>query len=173
VRTSVAPASVFAPIRARLKEVDADFDVQLIRTMPEMMERELRAPRFDMLLLASFGLAALLLAAVGTYGLLAYSVTQRTREIGIRIALGAQRRQVIRAVLSRGLGMSGAGIAIGLGAFLLIGRALAPLAPGVSLKDPLTLAGAGTVLLGVAAAACLVPALRAGRVDPMLTLGAE
>ncbi|MFI5206523.1 MAG: ADOP family duplicated permease [Gemmatimonadales bacterium] len=173
VRTSVDPASIFGMIRSRLKEVDADFDAKLIRTMPELQDRELAAPRFDMLLLLSFGAAALLLAAVGTYGLLAYNVTQHTREIGIRLALGAQPRHVIRSVLSRGLGMSGAGIVLGLGAFLFVGRALAPLAPGVSLKDPLTLAGAGAVLLGVSAAACLVPALRAGRVDPILTLSAE
>lgn len=173
LRTTVDPALVAGTIRARLKEIDGDFDPRVIRTMPELQDRELTAPRFDMLLLVSFGVAALLLAAVGTYGLLAYNVTQHTREIGIRLALGAQPRHVIRSVLSRGLGMSGAGIALGLGAFLLVGRAIAPLAPGVSLKDPLTLAGAGAVLLGVAAAACLVPALRAGRVDPILTLSAE
>jgi predicted permease len=173
VRTTVDPATTFGMIRSRLKEVDADFDAKVIRTMPELQDRQLTAPRFDMLLLMSFGVAALLLAAVGTYGLLAYNVTQHTREIGIRLALGAQPRHVVRSVLSRGLGMSGAGIALGLGAFLLVGRAIAPLAPGVSLHDPLTLAGAGAVLLGVAAAACLIPALRAGRVDPILTLSAE
>ncbi|MFI5279598.1 MAG: ADOP family duplicated permease [Gemmatimonadales bacterium] len=173
VRTSVDPASAFGIIRSRLKEVDPDFDAKVIRTMPELRDRGLTAPRFDMLLLTSFGVAALLLAAVGTYGLLAYNVAQRTREIGIRLALGAQRGHVVRSVISRGLTMSGAGIALGLAAFLLVGRAIAPLAPGVSLRDPATLAGAGAVLIAVATAACLVPALRAGRVDPILTLSAE
>ncbi|MFI5245892.1 MAG: ADOP family duplicated permease, partial [Gemmatimonadales bacterium] len=173
VRTTVAPASLATEIRARVRDVDRDIGVGTVRTMPEVVGRELNTPRFEMILLQSFGLVALVLAAVGIYGLLAYLVTLQRREIGIRLAIGAQRVQIVSDVLSRGLGLAGAGIAAGLVAFLVLGRWLAALAPGVSMHDPLTLSATTVVLIAVATVACAVPAMRAGQVDPALTLGAE
>ena len=173
VRTTAAPALLATVIRARVKEVDRDFGVSTVSTMPELLGRELNTPRFEMILLESFGLVALMLAAVGTYGLLAYLVTLRRREIGIRLAIGAPRARIVSDVLSRGLGLAGIGIAAGLLAFLALGRWVAALAPGVSMHDPLTMSATALVLIAVATVACAVPAVRAGRVDPALTLGAE
>ncbi|HEX7546676.1 MAG TPA: ABC transporter permease, partial [Gemmatimonadaceae bacterium] len=173
VRTTAAPASLATAIRGRVKEMDRDISMSAVRTMPELLSRELNTPRFEMILLQSFGLVALLLAAVGTYGLLAYLVTLRQREFGIRLAIGAQRVRIVSDVLSRGLRLAGMGIAAGLLAFLALGRWIALLAPGVSMHDPLTLSATAMVLFAVATAACALPAVRAGRVDPALTLGAE
>jgi predicted permease len=173
VRTTTAPASLATEIRAHAREVDRDFGISTVRTMPELLDRQLNTPRFEMILLQSFGLVAVLLAAVGTYGLLAYLVTLQRREIGIRLAIGAQRVRIVSDVLSRGLGLAGAGIAAGLLAFLALGRWIAALAPGVSMHDPLTLAATALVLIAVATVACAVLAVRAGQVDPVLTLGAE
>jgi putative ABC transport system permease protein len=173
VRTTAAPASLATEIRARVKEVDGDIGISTVRTMPELLARELNTPRFEMILLQSFGLVALVLAAVGTYGLLAYLVTLRRREIGIRLAIGAQRVQIVSGVLARGLGLAGTGIATGLVAFLVLGRWVAALAPGVSMHDPRTLSATALVLIVVATVACAVPALRAGQVDPALALGAD
>ena len=173
VRTTVPPASLAGAIGAAVKEVDHDLDPHTIRTLPEMLSRELASPRFASMLFVSFGGAALLLAAIGTYGLLAYIVTLRRREIGIRLAIGAQRGDVMRDVLSRGLRMAGAGIAAGLATFVALGSTLASFAPGVPSRDPLALALASAVLVVVVVAACFVPAWRAGRVDPAMTLGTE
>jgi predicted permease len=173
VRTTAAPASLATEIRARMKEVDGDIGISTVRTMPELLARELNTPRFEMILLQSFGLVALVLAAVGTYGLLAYLVTLRRREIGIRLAIGAQRVQIVSSVLARGLGLAGTGIAAGLLAFLVLGRWIAALAPGVSMHDPITLSATALMLIAVATVACAVPALRAGQVDPALALGAD
>jgi putative ABC transport system permease protein len=173
VRTTAAPASLATAIRGRVKEMDRDISMSAVRTMPELLSRELNTPRFEMILLQSFGLVALALAAVGTYGLLAYLVTLRRREIGIRLAIGAQRVRIVSEVLSRGLRLAGMGIAAGLLAFLALGRWIAELAPGVSMHDPLTLSATALVLIAVATGACAVPAVRAGQVDPALTLGAE
>jgi predicted permease len=173
VRTTAAPASLATEIRARVKEVDGDIGISAVSTMPELLGRELNTPRFEMILLQSFGLVALALAAVGTYGLLAYLVTLRRREIGIRLAIGAQRAEIVSGVLARGLGLAGTGIAAGLVAFLVLGRWVAALVPGVSMHDPLTLSATALVLVAVATVACAVPALRAGQVDPALALGAD
>jgi putative ABC transport system permease protein len=173
VRTTAAPASLATEIRARVKEVDGDIGISAVSTMPELLGRELNTPRFEMILLQSFGLIALALAAIGTYGLLAYLVTLRRREIGIRLAIGAQRAQIVSGVLARGLGLAGTGIAAGLVAFLVLGRWVAALAPGVSMHDPLTLSATALVLIVVATVACAVPALRAGQVDPALAFGAD
>ena len=141
--------------------------------MPELMDRALAVPRFYMTLIVTFGLVALLLAAIGTYGLLAYTVTLRRREIGIRLAIGATGGDILRNVMYRGLRWAGAGIGAGLAAYLTFSRWIASLAPGVPAQDPRTLAGTTIMLLAVAVAACALPAWRASRVDPTITLGAE
>ena len=153
--------------------IDRDLDAQSLRTLPERMGRELTTPRFTMLLVSSFGIAALFFAAIGTYGLLSYLVSQRTREIGIRLALGAQPAQVLRSVVQGGLALAAFGLAAGLAVTMLSARLIRTLVVGVPLYDPVTLGISAVILLVVAAAAGLVPAFRASRVDPVLTLNAE
>jgi ABC-type antimicrobial peptide transport system permease subunit len=126
-----------------------------------------------MLLLGAFGLTAMLLAGIGTYGLLAYHVSQRDREMGIRLALGARPRQVAVLVLRYGLSLAAAGVAIGFGGAILAGRSVASLVQGVSPSDPATLIGAVVLLGTVAAVACIVPAWRASHVQPAITLTGE
>ena len=121
----------------------------------------------------SFGLVALVLAAVGTYGLLAYLVALRRREIGIRLAIGAQRMRIVTDVLTRGLGLAGIGIAVGLVAFLALGRSIAVARARRVDARPAHASATAVVLIAVATVACAVPAIRAGLVDPVLALGAE
>jgi len=173
LRTRVPPASITGAVRARIAGVDRDMTMGTPRTMDDALSEELNAPRFSMLLLQSFGIVALTLAAVGTYGLLAYLVTLRRREIGIRMALGARRRGIVRDVIVQGLRLVMIGIGAGLVVFLGIGRAIATLAPGISLGDPLSLAPPALLLTLVAVAACAIPALRAGTIDPVRILGVE
>jgi len=173
VRTAVPAASVAPSIRARVNSIDRDLDVKRIRTMQEIVDTRMKAPRFNLVLLFSFGTAALVLAAIGTYALLSYLVAQRTREIGIRLALGADPGHVRRGVIARGLSLACAGATIGLVATLALGRAVSTLVVGVSPRDPLTLAMTVVVLLLVALVACAWPAWRASRVNPALVLGAE
>ena len=144
-----------------------------VGTMSDLVAAELRAPRFQMLLLVAFSLVAMLLAGVGTYGRSAYRVSRRTREIGIRLALGAQRHQVVASVLRDGLLLAAAGITIGAVVALLAGRAMHGMVVGVSAFDPLTIVTSCGVLLVVTFAACLIPGRRAASVDPAVTLSAE
>ena len=130
-------------------------------------------PRFAMLLLASFAGLALLLATIGMYGVISYSVAQRTQEIGIRMALGAPRGNVFGMVLAQGARLAGLGIAIGLLAALAVTRLMTSFLYGVRPTDPLTFAAVSLLLAGVALLACYVPARRATRVDPMLALRYE
>jgi putative ABC transport system permease protein len=160
-------------VRARLRAIDPSLRPSNVGTMSDLVAGELRAPRFQMLLLGAFSLAALLLAAVGTYGLFAYRVSRRTREIGIRIALGALGRQVVASILKDGLTLAAVGMVIGIGASLLAGRAMQGIAVGVSAFDPLTIASGCVVLIAVVIVACLGPARRAARVDPAVALTAE
>lgn len=173
LRTSVAPASVMPDVRARLRAIDPSLRPSNVNTMSDLVSAELRAPRFQMLLLVAFSVVALLLAAVGTYGLFAYRVSRRTREIGIRLALGAQGRQVVGSVLRDGLFLGGTGIMVGVVAAAAAGRAMRGVVAGVSAFDPLTMVTSGGVLIIVTVAACLIPARRAAAVDPAITLTAE
>ncbi len=173
VRTSLPPGSLAHTIRARVRMVDRDLVPGSVRTMSEMMEQEFRAPRFDMLVFLFFAVAALLLAATGTYGLLAYLVSLRTREIGIRLALGAQRGEILAAVLREGLRWAGTGIVTGVIGSVAMSRAMATVALGVSTIDPLTLMASAVTLLLVSVAACTAPAYRASRLDPVRTLSSE
>jgi ABC-type antimicrobial peptide transport system permease subunit len=124
-------------------------------------------------MLGFFSTLALALAALGLYGVIAYSVTQRTQEIGIRMAIGAQRRDVLALILRSGIKLVGAGVAAGLLAALIFSRVLASLLYGVSAHDPLVFAGIAALLVGIAALACLFPAWRATRVDPLVALRSE
>jgi putative ABC transport system permease protein len=173
VRTARDPADVIEPMRQRVAEVDPAITIGSLRTMEDLIDRELVEPRFNMALIGSFAVLALVLAGVGIYGVLAYTVAQRTREIGIRMALGAQRTRVVRAVMGQGMIMAGLGLVLGLGLAMATSRVLANLLHGVQPGDPLTLAGTALFLSLISAAACLLPARRASRVDPAIALRAE
>jgi ABC-type antimicrobial peptide transport system permease subunit len=141
--------------------------------MQGLASRRLRTPRFHALLILTFSATALLLAAIGTYGLFAYLISRRTRELGIRIALGAERALIVRSVLADGLRLAIFGVAIGTVSSILLVQGARSLIAGVSTFDPASLFGGAAILLVVATAACLAPALRASRVDPAVTLAAE
>jgi putative ABC transport system permease protein len=168
---TAGPALV-AQLKAMVWKVDPAIPVTKVRTMSEVMSISLAAQRFNTLLLGVFAAVALLLASVGLYGVLAFSVAQRTREIGIRMALGAQTRDVLRLVLRQGLTLSLLGIVAGIGVSLAGTRVLAGFLYGVAPTDPATFASVALVLVAVALVACLVPA-RAMRVDPMVALRYE
>jgi ABC-type antimicrobial peptide transport system permease subunit len=141
--------------------------------MEEVVQDTVRRPRMLMQLFAAFAGFALLLAAIGTCGVLSYVVAQRRREIGIRMALGAERALVLRSVMGQGLQLAGIGLVAGLTGALLLTRLMETLLFGVRPNDPATLAGVATLITAVAAAASLVPAVRATRVDPMVALRDE
>lgn len=173
VRTTVPPAAIAAEVRERVKGINRDFLVSSFSTYPETVGRRLSAPRFNLVLIATFGVAALLLAGIGTYGMLAYFVEQRRKDIGILLALGARPRRVVLDVLRSGLTLAVVGIALGTVASISLGRLISGLQSGVSAQDPGTLSVSALIVLAVAAGACLVPAWRASRVDPATALGAE
>ena len=173
LRTAVPPASIMPTVRARLAALEPDLEPGNVYTMPELISDELTTPRFDMLLLVAFAIAALALSAVGAYGLLAYLVSRRTRELGIRLALGATPIEIVGSVLLHGLRLTTGGIAIGALGAILASRVLRAMVAGVSAIDPITFALGACVMLIVAAVACLAPARRAGAVDPVVTLSAE
>jgi putative ABC transport system permease protein len=158
---------------AALARVDPILPVYDARPMTSFVESSLARQRFTMTLFAVFSGVALLLAAIGIYGVMAYSVSQRTGEIGIRMALGAQARQVMRLVMAQGGRLVGLGVLAGVGGALVLTRLLERLLFGVTAHDPLTFAATVVVLALVAAAACLLPARRAARVDPMTALRSE
>ncbi|MGH9940633.1 MAG: FtsX-like permease family protein, partial [Blastocatellia bacterium] len=173
VRTTGDPMSVAAAVRQAVWSVDRDQPVSNIRTMDEILAEEVTQRRIGMTLLAAFAALALLLASLGIYGVLSYAVTQRTQEIGIRMALGAGRGDVLRMVLANGMRLVTAGVAIGLGVSFALTRLMAGLLFGVSASDPHTLAGVTLLLTAVALLACYLPARRATKVDPMIALRTE
>jgi len=172
VRTSVDPLALASTARGEMQKMDPELPMAAVATMDQPLSDSLSRSRFTMLLLGIFAGVALLLAAVGIYGLIAFNVTQRTQELGIRIALGAQRRDVLRLVLAQGTRLMLLGVALGLFAALAFSRLLATLF-GVSATDPLTFAGVAGLLAVVALLACFVPARRATRVDPIVALRYE
>jgi predicted permease len=173
VRTDVEPASIVASVRSRLTVVDRDLAPSSPQTLPDRMARTLTRPRFNMIVLVTFGATALALAAIGTYGLLAYLVSERRRELAIRVALGAQRTTIVGHVLRYGLVLAGAGVTAGIIAALALGKLMSTAVVGVTPRDPPTLAAAAIVMLIVATAACAIPALRASRSDPAVVLSAD
>jgi predicted permease len=169
-RSTRSTPSVVSAVRAAVESIDPEQPLAEVRTMDQWMARSMEGRRAPMLLLALFGGVALALAAIGIYGVLAFSVVQRVREIGIRQALGADRRAILSLVLGQGLRTAGLGIAIGLAGSFALTRYLQTLLFGVGAHDATVFAGVTALLLGVAAAACLVPARRAMRIDPMAAL---
>jgi putative ABC transport system permease protein len=173
LRTKVDPASMTASVRTAIHSVDPDIPLAKVATLSTLVNDSLSQPRFAMLLLAAFGLLALLMASLGMYGVISYSVAQRTQEIGIRMALGADRRNVFEMVLGQGARLSGLGIAIGLLVALAITRLMSNFLYGVQPTDAFTFAAVSLLLLVTALLACYLPARRATRVDPMVTLRYE
>jgi predicted permease len=173
VRTAVPPMSVMPGVRNAVLALDKEQPVNDIRTMSEMVSETYGAIRFPMTLLWIFAALALVLSAVGIFGVMSYSVSRRTQEMAIRMALGASRREVQRMVLREGLRVTALGVAIGLGAALTLGRVMAGYVYGITPTDPVTLVGASLLLTLVALLASYLPALRATRVNPMTALRYE
>jgi putative ABC transport system permease protein len=173
VRTSVDPKSTLAAIQSAIREVDKDQPVYQIQTMDELIRDSISTRRFALTILILFAALALLLAVSGIYGVISYSVTQRTQEIGIRMALGAKATDVLRLVLGQFMRLTVAGIALGLiGAYALT-RLMASLLFGVTPTDITTFVLVSLTLTLVALVACLIPARRATRVDPLVALRYE
>ncbi len=172
VRTTNDPLSLAGAVREQVKAVDKDQPVA-ITTLEQVFANSVGRRRFNTLLLGTFGSLALLLAVVGVFGVINYSVTQRTREIGVRLALGAQRRDIVRLVIGRGMGLTLLGVVIGLAASLVLTRLIADWLYGVSPTDAVTLLAVSLLLAGAALLACWIPARRAMKVDPLVALRYE
>jgi predicted permease len=174
LRGQTAGAAAIAPsVRSAIWSVDNGVPVFDVRTMNDVVARSLATRRFTVALLSSFAALALLLAVIGLYSVLAYGVTQRTPELGVRLALGASPRQLVGLVLGEGLRLTVVGLALGLVGAVIVARAMTPLLFGVASFDPLAFAGAALVLLLVALAASGIPARRAAGVDPLIALRSE
>ncbi len=172
VRGDADPASLVSAMRTALRGQDPEM-AATFRTLEQIFSSSVDDRRFSLVLFAVFASVALVLAITGIYGVMSYSVAQRTREIGIRMALGAKRANVLGLVMGRGLKLTVVGVAIGLVGALALARVLTGLLYGVSATDPITLAGISALLIGAALLACLAPARRATKVDPMVTLKYE
>ena len=173
VRTAVDPLTLSAPIKAQMVAADGQLAVSHIRPVSDVFSETTARQNFNMTLLSVFSGIALLLAAIGVYGMMSYSVEQRSQEIGIRMALGAQHGDVLRLVVRQGMLLAGAGIAAGLLGALGLSRLLTALLFSVKPNDPLTFALVAVVLAAIAFLACWIPARRATRVDPILALRYE
>jgi putative ABC transport system permease protein len=170
VKSSVAPESLASAVRAVIGDVDPDQPLVDVQTARAMVDDAVSLPRFRTLLMSVFGIAALLLAAVGLYGVLAYSVSQRTREMGVRVALGASRGSVLGLVLREGVPLVLAGLLVGIAGSVALSRVLETFLFAVGTHDPVVFVAVPLVLALVALVAMLLPARRAARVDPVTAL---
>lgn len=173
LRTYADPSAMTASVREVIQSIDPQLPLAKVATLTTLVAESVAQPRFAMLLLAAFALMALLLACIGMYGVISYSVTQRTREIGVRIALGAARHDVSGMVLRQGAVLAGIGVGIGLIAALGVSRLIAGFLYGIAANDPLTYAAVSILLIAIVLLACCFPARRALRVDPMVALRHE
>jgi putative ABC transport system permease protein len=172
-RTASDPASIAKALQQEVLALDSNIPVSNIVTLEQAVSNALWQPRFSTFLLGVFAAVALVLAAVGVYGVMSYAVTQRTSEIGIRVAMGARRSDVLALVVRHGAALALGGIALGLAGASALSQVMQSLLYEVSATDATTFAAASLVLLAVALAACFVPALRASRIDPMVALRYE
>jgi putative ABC transport system permease protein len=173
IRTGFDPASLASAVRTAVWSVDPSQPVSHVLTLDQVLDEEVADRRVEAMLLGTLAALALILACVGIYGVMTYTVTQRTQEIGVRVALGANASSVFRTVAGHGLLLTGLGIAIGVGASLALSQLLASLLFGVNATDPLTYAVATGLFVLVALIACLLPARRAAKVDPVIALRYE
>ena len=173
LRTDVPPRSLATAAEAAVHELDPQLAVARITTLEEVVARSISQPRFYTLLLGSFAASALFLAALGLFGVMSYAVAQRTRELAVRMALGARQQELRRMVLREAAGLGAIGLGLGLGGALLLSRALTTLLYSISPHDPLTLAGVGLLLLATTLVAGYLPARRATRIDPVVALRAD
>ena len=173
VRTTADPETMISALRSRILSVDKFTAISRVRTLNDLVSESIAQPRFYTLLLAIFAGIALTLAALGIYGVVAYSVSQRTHEIGIRVALGAEASRILRLVVGRGLILILSGVGIGLAGAFALTRLLTGLLFEVRATDPAVFAVIAVLLIAVALAACLVPARKATRVDPLVALRHE
>jgi putative ABC transport system permease protein len=173
IRGTDDPAPVERALRAVVRGIDPDLPLEEVRTLASIASQSAAQPRFRTYVLTAFAAISLLLAAIGVYGLLSYSVTQRVREIGVRMALGAKPRDVLRLVVGEGMRLVAAGAVLGVAAALATSRLVSAMLFGVSAADPVTYGAVVGILATVAFIACYIPALRAARVDPISALRAE
>lgn len=173
VRTAMEPTSLAGAVRGAIQEVDPELPVFRVTTMQRIVADSMSQRRFAMTLLGVFAVVALILASVGLYGVMSYSVTHRTNEIGIRMALGAKATDVLAMVVNQGMRLSLAGVGIGLAGAFALTRVMRTMLFGVSATDPLIYAAVAVVLAAVSLVACYVPARRATKVDPMEALRYE
>ncbi len=170
VHTDGDPWRILNAVRAQVLSIDRDQPVSAVKTMDEVMEASVGQQRLTLFLLGLFAGVAMVLALVGIYGVIAYSVAQRTQELGIRGALGAQRADILWLVIGQGMGLTVAGVVIGIAGALALTRAMKDLLFHVSATDPATFAGVSLLFVVVALAASYIPARRATRIDPMVAL---
>jgi ABC-type lipoprotein release transport system permease subunit len=173
IRTSGDPEQLAALLRNQVKELDPHLPLYNVKSLAAQIDQSLLSERLVTWLCSAFGLLATLLVALGLYGVLTFSVARRTREIGIRVALGAQRRDVLRLIITHGVILVGAGIVIGIGASFALSRVMTTLLFGISPTNALTFAVAALMLMAIALIACYVPARRATKVDPLVALRYE
>jgi hypothetical protein len=173
LRTGPEPLSLVSAVRAQVAGPTRDQPIYAVRTMEQIISGSLAERRFTMLLLIIFAATALLLAAVGIYGVMSYAVTRRSHELGIRAALGASRGEIVGLVLRQGMKLAAIGMAAGLVAALALTRLMAGLLYGVRPADPATLVAVALLLGGIALVACYIPARRATAVDPVVALRCE
>jgi predicted permease len=173
LRGQLNPGAIPAQVREQVQSVDPELPVFGAQTLDDVLSASLSERRFSMEMVALFAVTALLLAGLGIYGTISFLVTERTHEIGIRLALGAQRKKILKMVLRQGLGLAISGAAVGLVAALIVSHLMAGLLYGVRPTDPLTFLGVSLVLTAVALAACYIPAMRAMHVDPLVALRYE
>ncbi len=173
IKSSVPPLSLVQAVRREIQSVDPEMPLENVRTLEQIVAADVSTPRFRTMLLTSFGLTALLLAVVGLYGVMSYTVAQRSREIGMRMALGASQGNILRLVFWDGVPMIASGVVLGLGGALALTRLLESMLYGVGVHDPGVFAAVLLLLVTVAAAAMLIPAVRATRVDPVKTLAPQ
>ena len=173
VRTHPDPLSMAAAVKNTIASVDRGLALGVVQTLDEYLAQSVSIQRFSMTLLTLFGGLALSLAALGVYGVTAYTAAQRTHEVGVRIALGAQPADIVKLVLGEGLRLGVAGVVVGIASALALTRVMRNLLYGVSASDPLTLLAVSVVLIGIALASCYLPARRAARVDPIVALRFE
>jgi putative ABC transport system permease protein len=173
VRTAGDPLAQANSLRSVVHNIDANQPITAVRSMDENVAQSISQPRFRTVLLAVFAGIALVLAAVGIFGVMAYSVAQRTRELGLRIALGASRGRVLQLVLAHGVRLTLVGVAIGLAATFLLTRYVSSLLFNVPAYDPMTLVGVVAALIVISLCACYLPARRATLVDPIVALREE